>query len=156
MGIAPLVFSLGRNQFVKVPPPGKNPHSFLAVVGSAWRHGGRARQFLDGARSEHPEEAVEGVKAVVRVLSIFAFVPFFWMLFDQKASTWVVQARSMDLPIGPFNFEPSQMQLVNPALVSLPIPFTAGSLYPALKRIGWELKPLRRISVGLALGATSV
>jgi POT family proton-dependent oligopeptide transporter len=155
MGIATLVFWLGRNQYVKIPPTGKNPHSFLAVVSSAWRHRGAAQLFLDGARSEHPQEAVEGVKAVFRVLSIFAFVPFFWMLFDQKASTWVVQARSMDLRIGPFNFEPSQMQLVNPALVMLLIPFTTGVLYPALKRIGWELKPLRRMSVGLALGATS-
>jgi len=155
MGIATLVFWLGRNQYVKIPPTGKNPHSFLAVVSSAWRHRGRARQFLDGARSEHPQEAVEGVKAVFRVLSIFAFVPFFWMLFDQKASTWVVQARSMDLRIGPFNFEPSQMQLVNPALVMLLIPFTTGILYPAFKQIGWELKPLRRMPIGLALGATS-
>ena len=155
MGIATLVFWLGRNQYVKIPPTGKNPHSFLAVVGSAWRHRGQARQFLDGARSEHPQEAVEGVKAVFRVLSIFAFVPFFWMLFDQKASTWVVQARSMDLRIGPFNFEPAQMQLVNPALVMLLIPFTTGILYPAFKRIGWELKPLRRMPIGLALGATS-
>src|SRR5260370_16345045 len=106
MGIAPLVFSLGRNQYVKIPPPGKNPHSFLAVVSSAWRHRGRARQFLDGARSEHPQEAVEGGKAVFRVLSIFAFVPFFWMLFYQKASTWVVQARSLDLRTRPFHSYP--------------------------------------------------
>src|SRR5258708_30110875 len=155
MGIATLVFWLGRNQYGKIPPTGKNPHSFLAVVSSAWRHRGAAQLFLDGARSEHPAEAVEGVKAVFRVLSIFAFVPFFWMLFDQKASTWVVQARSMDLRIGPFNFEPSQMQLVNPALGLLLIPFTTGILYPAFKRIGWELKPLRRMPIGLGLGATS-
>src|SRR3982074_3524984 len=117
MGIATLIFWLGRNQYVKVPPTGKNPHSFVAVVRSALRNRGRLGSFLDGARIEHPDEAVEGVKAVFRVLSIFAFIPFFWMLFDQKASTWVVQARSMDLRVGSWNFEPSQMQLVNPALV---------------------------------------
>ena len=155
MGIATLIFWLGRQQYVKIPPTGKNPHSFAAVVSSAWRNRGRARGFLDGARAEHPEEAVEGVKAVFRVLSIFAFIPFFWMLFDQKASTWVVQARSMNLRIGPINFEPSQMQLVNPALVMLLIPFTTGILYPAFKRMGWELTPLRRMPIGLALGATS-
>ncbi|HEX9508284.1 MAG TPA: POT family MFS transporter [Myxococcales bacterium] len=155
MGIATLVFWLGRNQYVKVAPTRRDPHSFLAVVRSAWRNRGRAERFLDSARSEHPEEAVEAVKAVFRVLSIFVFIPFFWMLFDQKASTWVVQARSMDLRIGPLNFEPSQMQLVNPALVMLLIPFTTGILYPVLKRLGLELTPLRRMPIGMALGATS-
>jgi len=155
MGIATLVFWLGRNQYIKVPPTGKNPHSFLAVVASAWRHRGRPGHFLDSARSQHPAEAVEGVKAVFRILSIFAFIPFFWMLFDQKASTWVVQARSMNLRIGSWNFEPSQMQLVNPALVMLLIPFTTAVVYPAFKRLGWELTLLRRMPIGVAVAATA-
>jgi POT family proton-dependent oligopeptide transporter len=155
MALATIVFWLGRNLYVKVPPTGKNPHSFLAVLRSAWRNRSRGVRFLDRARAEHPEEAVEGVKAVFRVLSIFAFIPFFWMLFDQKASTWVVQARSMDLQVGPWSFEPSQMQLVNPALVMLLIPFTTGIVYPFFKRIGWELTPLRRMPLGIALGATA-
>ena len=155
MGIATLVFFLGRSQYVKVPPTGPNPHSFLAVIRSAWRNRTRGGKFLDRARADHPEEAVEGVKAVFRVLSVFAFVPFFWMLFDQKASTWVVQARSMDLRVGSWTFEPSQMQLVNPALVMLLIPFTAGVVYPLFKRLGWELTPLRRMPLGIALGATA-
>jgi len=155
MGIATLVFWLGRDLYVKVPPTGRNPHSFLAVVRSALRNPGQGGRFLDRARADHPEEAVEGVKAVFRVLSIFAFIPFFWMLFDQKASTWVVQARSMDLRVGSWNFEPSQMQLVNPALVMLLIPVTTGIVYPFFKRLGWELTPLRRMPLGIALGATS-
>ena len=156
MAIATLIFWLGRNQYVKVPPTGKNPHSFLAVVATAFRNRGLGpRSFLDRARGEHPAEAVEGVKAVFRVLSIFAFVPFFWMLFDQKASTWVVQARSMNLRVGSWNFEPAQMQLVNPALVMLLIPFTTGVVYPFFKRLGWELTPLRRMPIGIALGATA-
>jgi len=155
MAIATIIFWMGRHQYVKVPPTGRDPHSFLAVIGSAFRHPERGGRFLDRARAEHPEEAVEGVKAVFRVLSIFAFIPFFWMLFDQKASTWVVQARSMDLRIGAWNFEPAQMQLVNPALVMLLIPFTTGVVYPLFKRMGWELTALRRMPIGMALGATS-
>ena len=155
MGIATLVFWMGRGLYVRVPPSGRDPHSFTAVIASAWRNRRQGGRFLDRARTEHPEEAVEGVKAVFRVLSIFAFIPFFWMLFDQKASTWVVQARSMNLRIGSWTFEPAQMQLVNPALVMLLIPFTTGFVYPFLKRLGWELTPLRRMPIGIALGATS-
>jgi proton-dependent oligopeptide transporter, POT family len=155
MGIATFVFWLGRNYYVKVPPTRRDPHSFTAVVRSAWRNRRQGGKFLDRARADHPPEAVEGVKAVFRVLSIFAFIPFFWMLFDQKASTWVVQARSMNLRIGPWDFEPAQMQLVNPALVMLLIPFTSGIVYPFFKRLGWELTPLRRMPIGIALGATA-
>jgi POT family proton-dependent oligopeptide transporter len=61
----------------------------------------------------------------------------------------------MNLRIGSWMFEPAQMQLVNPALVMLLIPFTTGVVYPFFKRLGWELTPLRRMPIGLALGATS-
>jgi POT family proton-dependent oligopeptide transporter len=155
MAVATLIFWMGRNYYVRIPPTGKDPHSFFAVLRAAWRNRARGVPFLDRARAEHPAEAVEGVKAVFRVLSIFAFIPFFWMLFDQKASTWVVQARSMDLRIGPWKFEPSQMQLVNPALVMLLVPLTTGVIYPFFKRRGWELTPLRRLPIGMALAATS-
>jgi POT family proton-dependent oligopeptide transporter len=155
MAIATVVFWLGRNYYVKVPPTRRDPHSFTAVVRSAWRNRTQGGEFLDRARADHPPEAVEGTKAVFRVLSIFAFIPFFWMLFDQKASTWVVQARSMNLRIGPWDFEPAQMQLVNPALVMLLIPLTTGVVYPFFKRLGWELTPLRRMPIGIALGATA-
>jgi len=155
MAIATFVFWLGRDHYVKVPPARSDPHSFNAVMRSAWRNRRQGGKFLDRARAEQPAEAVEGVKAVFRVLSIFAFIPFFWMLLDQKASTWVVQARSMNLRIGPWQFEPSQMQLVNPALVMLLIPVTTGVVYPFFKRRGWELTPLRRMPIGIALGATA-
>jgi proton-dependent oligopeptide transporter, POT family len=155
MAVATLIFWLGRRHYVDVPPTGKNPHSFLRVLGSALKNRGAAGHLLDGARRDHPEGAVEGAKAVLRVLTIFLPIPFFWMLFDQKASTWVVQAKSMDLRIGPWMFEPSQMQLVNPALVMMLIPFTQAVLYPAFKRAGYELMPLRRMTIGLAIGAFS-
>jgi len=35
------------------------------------------------------------------------------------------------------------------------IPVTTGIVYPFFKRLGWELTPLRRMPIGMALGATS-
>jgi POT family proton-dependent oligopeptide transporter len=154
MFIATIIFWLGRNHYVRVPPTGPNPHSFWkVVVASLQARGNQGGHWLDGARAKHPPAAIDGAKAVLKVLSIFLPVPFFWMLFDQKASTWVVQAKSMDLQIGPWLFEPSQMQLVNPAMVMILIPLLTGVVYPAAKRFGWELTPLRRTPIGIALGA---
>ncbi|MBC3869797.1 POT-type proton-dependent oligopeptide transporter [Undibacterium oligocarboniphilum] len=102
---------------------------------------------LERARSAHPDEAVDGVRAVLRVLVVFALVTPFWSLFDQKASTWVLQA---DLMTKPSWFQSAQMQALNPMLVMLLIPFNNLVLFPLLKRIGIELTALRRMGLGIA------
>jgi POT family proton-dependent oligopeptide transporter len=107
---------------------------------------------LENARSRHPDEAVEGVRAVLRVLVLFFLVTPFWSLFDQKASTWVLQADAMTKPSW---FQSSQMQALNPLLVMLLIPFNNLVLYPALKRFGLEMTALRRMTAGIAFSGLS-
>jgi POT family proton-dependent oligopeptide transporter len=107
---------------------------------------------LEGARGRHPDEAVEGVRTVLRVLVLFFLVTPFWSLFDQKASTWILQADAMTKPSW---FQSSQMQALNPLLVMLLIPFNNLVLYPALKRLGCELTALRRITLGIAFSGLS-
>ncbi len=102
---------------------------------------------LDRARAVHPPEAVDGVRAVLRILIVFALITPFWSLFDQKASTWILQADQMARPEW---FHPAQMQALNPALVMLLIPFNNLVLYPALRRIGFDPTPLRRMGFGIA------
>ena len=102
---------------------------------------------LEGARSRHPDEAVEGVRAVLRVLVLFFVVTPFWSLFDQKASTWILQADRMTKPSW---FQSSQMQALNPLLVMLLIPLNNLVLFPALKRLGFEMTALRRMTAGIA------
>jgi proton-dependent oligopeptide transporter, POT family len=77
------------------------------------------------------------------------------MLFDQKASAWVLQAKRMDLDIGSFRFAPSQLQFINPLLVMILVPLTATVLYPAAERFGYTLTPLRRMTIGMFFAAAS-
>lgn len=102
---------------------------------------------LDRARAVHPSEAVDGVRIVLRVLVLFALVTPFWSLFDQKASTWVLQANQMTRPDW---FEPAMMQALNPALVMLLIPFNNFVLYPFLQKAGLQVTALRRMGAGIA------
>jgi len=159
MLVATVIYWAGRHHYVMIPPTGQNPHSFLKVVFSALRNlKGRApgQGWLSAASKEHPQEAIEGVRAVFRInLLLMPTIPFFWMLFDQKASTWVVQAKAMDPKVGDFTFQASQMQFINPALVMILIPFLAAVVYPAFQRLGWELTPLRRMPLGLVIGGLS-
>ncbi len=107
---------------------------------------------LERARGKHPDEAVDGVRAVLRILIVFLLVTPFWTLFDQKASTWVFQGNQM---VQPTWFESAQMQLVNPALVMLLIPFNNLVLYPWLRKKGVEITPLRKMTTGMALAGTA-
>src|SRR6185436_10180059 len=107
---------------------------------------------LDAVRGKHPDEAIAGVRSVLRVLVLFALVTPFWSLFDQKASTWVLQANAMTKPSW---FESSQMQALNPALVMILIPFNNLVLYPFMRRRGYELTALRRMTAGIAFAGLS-
>jgi POT family proton-dependent oligopeptide transporter len=103
---------------------------------------------LDRARGTHPDEAVDGVRSVLRLLIVFAFVSAFWSLFDQKATTWVLQADEMAKPRW---FSSAQMQALNPALVMLIIPFNNLVLWPYLRRRGREPSQLAKMTAGIAL-----
>ena len=210
MGVATLLFWLGRHRYVRVPPTrGQDAHGFSKVVRTALLTPGHDRrglatavggaviavglvlgwalkppfwpaQFefvitfclalgvlilfggigtslqLERARGVHPGEAIEDVRAVLRVLIVFAIVTPFWSLFDQKASTWVLQGNAMHVPHEAWWWpswlvrEPAQMQALNPLLVMLLIPFNNVVVYPFLRRIGYEPTALRRMGWGIA------
>ena len=123
MALATFVFWLGRNEFVHIPPGGV---AFLREVFSA-----------------------EGLKALAKLFIIYAFIAMFWALFDQQGSAWVLQAERMDRHFI-IDWDPSQAQWLNPALVLLFIPLFNRVVYPAFDRF-WPLTPLRKISLGLLL-----
>ncbi|MFB2683429.1 POT family MFS transporter [Shewanella mangrovisoli] len=107
---------------------------------------------LERARGIHPDAAVDGVRSVLRILVLFALVTPFWSLFDQKASTWILQANDM---VKPSWFEPAMMQALNPLLVMLLIPFNNFVLYPAIERMGVKLTALRKMGAGIAITGLS-
>lgn len=150
---ATIIFCAGGKHYVKIPPRERDPHSFLKVLGTGLSQWRSKAAFLGEATKKHPEGAVEGTRAVLRLMKVFLLVPFFWMLFDQKASTWVLQAKSMDNVVFGFAIEPAQMQMVNPLLVMLLLPLMTGVVYPGLERLGVKVTPLRKMGAGMVLGA---
>jgi POT family proton-dependent oligopeptide transporter len=138
--------------FALVPAFGLVVAVCLALVAFAAFAGTGVYLQLDRARGRHPDAAVEGVRSVLRVLVLFFLVTPFWSLFDQKASTWVLQADAMTKPSW---FQSSQMQALNPALVMVLIPFNNLVLYPALRRAGVAVTALRRMGAGIAFAGLS-
>ena len=157
MVLALVVFLLGRSRYVNVPATGPNPHAFTRVVASALRRRVRAGggHWLDAARADHPAEAVDGARAVFGIMGVFAAVTAFWALFDQHGSSWVLQARRMDLAVAGRHMQASQLAALNPVMVLALIPLFQKVIFPALERRGVVVSPLRKMTVGMFLTVLS-
>ncbi|WP_437227095.1 POT family MFS transporter [Planctomicrobium sp. SH661] len=124
MGAATLVFWLGRNKYVHVPPSG--------------------RRFFRETFSK------SGLLAIANLIPVYILIAPFWSLFDQTGSRWVAQARDMDRHIFGWEPSPAQFQVVNPICVMLFIPLFSYVIYPALGKF-IKVTPLRKIGMGLFL-----
>jgi POT family proton-dependent oligopeptide transporter len=122
MAIATLMFWLGRNAYIHVPPGGR---AFLREVFSR-----------------------DGILTILRLSLVYVCIAVFWALFDQTSSAWVLQAEDMNLRWLGFDWLPSQIQVLNPILVMVMIPLFQFLVYPALGRV-IRLTPLRKIGIGL-------
>lgn len=112
------------------------------------------------ASREFGEEAVEGFKAVLRIMSVFIMVSIFWALFDQHASSWIRQAEMMNRTVnfpfwGTLELLPSQIPSLNPVMVMMLIPFWAYAVVPLLNKVGIIMTPLRKMSLGMGLASFS-
>ena len=108
--------------------------------------------FAAAARKFDPETA-DGPRAVFRIVSVFLLVSVFWALFDQHMSSWIRQAKQMNLTVLGFDLLPSQIQSLNPLLVMALIPFANSVVYPGMQRIGFNPTPLRRMTVGMFMAS---
>ena len=121
MFLATLIFWVGRHQYAHIPPDKFGVFQELKSR-TAWR-------------------------AIFKLSGIYLFVAFFWSLFDQTSSAWVLQAQHMDRIWMGIEWLPSQIQAINPILILLFIPLFVYVIYPLLSRC-MELTALRKMSIG--------
>lgn len=126
------------------------PGNFFGINLYALTNGG-----FNAAAKEYGEKTVEGIKSVWRVLAVFAFIPFFWALWDQSQSEWIVQATRMDLTWLGIKWEAEQISFVNAAFILIFIPIFSFGIYPFFNKIGLRVTPLRKIGVGLVVTGLS-
>jgi POT family proton-dependent oligopeptide transporter len=128
MVLATVIFYLGKSRFVVVPPTGA---AYLTEIKNG------------------------GWKVLLKLASVYIFISVFWSLYDQTASTWVLQAQS-DLMVkklfGDVGLDASQMQFVNPLFILLFTPIFSYFIYPAAAKVV-KVTPLRKIGVGFLLTA---
>ena len=128
MLIATILFWMGRNVFIHIPPGGM--------------------KFLKEAFSR------DGLIAIGKLFIIYIFIAPFWALFDQTGSTWVIQAENLNRYWLGIDWLPSQIQAINPIMILIFVPTFTYFLYPKINKY-FTLTPLRKISAGLFLTVPS-
>ena len=146
MFIATVVFYIGRKKFIAMPPVGWATYEkeFIGPDG-----------FWNSIKNK---KLPRGLKALLKLSGIYIFIAFFWSLFDQTGSSWVLQADKMDRVIN-FGFWskellPSQIQAMNPILILLFIPLFSLKIYPFIQKFT-PVTPLRKIGTGFFVAALS-
>ena len=135
MGIATLVFWLGRRRYIMAPP---------------------ARTPVETASKT---DQADTLKVVGRIAVIFLPIPIFWALFNQVNTTWVFQGSRMEafFIFGPngYKVDGESMQAAGALLVLIWVPILTLGIYPMAERLGFRATPLRRMGIGMFLGALS-
>jgi POT family proton-dependent oligopeptide transporter len=126
MALATFIFWLGRKQYIRQPTQREAKRT--------------------------AEEAAADRKVLLRIIMVFLPVPMFWALFNQTSSTWVLQGGKMT-PFHGLNGE--TMQGSGAVLVMIWTPILTLVLYPLAERLGWRPTALRRMTLGMFLGALS-
>ncbi len=123
------------------------------------------KSFWKYLEKNHPKKSVEEFRIALSIMRVFALISVFWALFDQHASTWVLQAqqmvRTINIPefLQPITGKPqieilaSQFAAINPILVMIMIPVFTFGIYPMMDRM-YPLTALRRMGWGFMVAAT--
>jgi POT family proton-dependent oligopeptide transporter len=127
MAIALIVFAIGKRYYAVEPKPAA------------------------AATADAP--AADRWAVVARLGGLFFLVMFFWAVFDQKATTWILFAREyIDLDVFGTRLAPDQLQSLNPLFIILFTPLVYRG-YAALEARGVVIRPTTKMTIGFLLTA---
>lgn len=92
---------------------------------------------------------IEELKRALRACKVFAFYPVFWVCYSQFSSNFVSQAGQMQ----GYGMPNDLMQNFDPISIIVFIPILDMVVYPILRKMKIELKPIARITIGFFFGA---
>ena len=159
MGIATVIFYMGRKTYKKIAPSGIKKEKFLSVNFYALtnqRQKIKGQHFLDVAKNKYSEKIVNDVKSVWKIVLFFSIVPVFYAVYYQSTSEWILQATQLDLHFMGINWLAEQVQSSNGISILFFIPFFTYVLFPCLEKKGYKVTALNKMGTGFITTIVSV
>lgn len=155
-----LIVILGRKRYVQSPPRG----SVVVEAGKViWYHTKINGLFpslnkMDACKPSnlavsHPEIAakatwddvfVDEFKRALRACVVFCWYPIYWLCYNQISNNLLSQAATMWTGNVPNDI----MNNIDPLFLICMIPVFDRVIYPLLRRFGFHMRPITRISLG--------
>lgn len=152
MVVALVLFVIGKPMYKMVPPAGNVVVQVMGCIFHAvsvrFKSKEKKAHWLDFSEDKYDKSLISDIKDLLHVLVLYVPLPIFWALFDQQGSQWTLQANKMDGEFFGLQVLPDQMQVVNPFLILILVPFFAYIVYPIFARCNLLNKPLQKITIG--------
>ncbi|KAK2746001.1 hypothetical protein FQN55_005823 [Onygenales sp. PD_40] len=95
---------------------------------------------------------VDEVRRGLKACAVFLWYPLFWLSYNQMLNNLTSQAATMTL-----NGVPNDIITnLNPFALIITIPLLDRFVYPALRKMGFNLSPVKRIAIGFVLAGCSM
>ncbi|KAI8365558.1 POT family-domain-containing protein [Blakeslea trispora] len=149
-----VILLLGRKRYILVPPRGSIfVEAYKLLTLSAKVKGGLEACKPSNLAIEHPELIskvtwddvfVDELRRALRACIVFCWFPIFWLCYSQISNNLLSQAATMWTGAVPNDI----MQNIDPLTLIIIIPIFDRIIYPTLRRWGFPMRPILRISLG--------
>ncbi|KAF8705994.1 Peptide transporter PTR2A, partial [Rhizoctonia solani] len=95
---------------------------------------------------------VDEMRRTMNAIKVFIFFPLYWVPYNQMSNNIVSQAGTMSTHGVPNDL----LQNIDPIAIIIIIPLMDRIVYPGLRRMGWVVRPIQRITFGFILAALSM
>lgn len=158
-----IVVVLGRKRYVQTPPRG----SVFVEAGKLFYYamfkvkGGLEACKPSNLAVDHPDLLpkatwddifVDELKRTFRACIVFCWYPIYWLCYSQMTNNLVSQASTMLTGNVPNDI----MQNIDPIALIIIIPLMDRIVYPGLRRLGINMRPILRITFGFFFAAVAM
>ncbi|RYP42684.1 hypothetical protein DL767_000053 [Monosporascus sp. MG133] len=156
------------SKYVRRPPTGSVLGKATSLFFLAWKKNGYKLRSKGGfweavkpskiPESERPswmtfdDAWVDEVRRGFKACSVFVWFPIYWLSYGQLNNNLISQAATMELGGVPNDI----VNNLDPIALLIFIPVCDKLLYPGLRRLGFNLTPIKKITAGFALGTLSM
>lgn len=155
-----LIVLAGKKHYIRNPPRGSIFVEAAKVIRLSFKHG------LEGCKpsnllEKHPELAskatwddvfIDELHRTFKACIVFCWYPIYWLCYSQMTNNMVSMAATMQTGNVPNDI----MQNINPLTLVVVIPIMDRFVYPGLRRMGMNLRPMARISLGFIFAAMAM
>ncbi|KAI8365405.1 POT family-domain-containing protein [Radiomyces spectabilis] len=157
-----IVVLLGRKQYVQNPPRGSVFIEAGKLLYFSWSvKGGMEACKPSNLARDHPDLVgkatwddvfVDELKRALRACIVFCWFPIYWLCYNQMTNNLVSQASTMLTGNVPNDI----MQNIDPIALIIIIPIMDSVIYPGLRRLGFPMRPMVRITLGFVFAAVAM